>query len=154
MPSYGEACSTGNAIVSSASLALPRRTASQPQIRSQAHSPSHSEGGTADVTRKPSVAISARYPRVAVVLGVQPRWHIPLLLCRALSTISAAWWACQACFSIYQIVHQTETSVAQYASSNGVHDLLENQTFRRIAIAQVCLSFLWVRTTVLTYRSA
>lgn len=32
------------------------------------------------------------HPRVAVLLGVDKRWHFPLLFCRALSTAPAAWW--------------------------------------------------------------
>lgn len=35
---------------------------------------------------------SANVP-LAVLLGVPQKWHIPLLLCRALSTIPAVWWA-------------------------------------------------------------
>ncbi|KAK2067420.1 hypothetical protein P8C59_001163 [Phyllachora maydis] len=31
-------------------------------------------------------------PRVAVVLGVPPRWHQPLFICRLFSTAPAMWW--------------------------------------------------------------
>ncbi|KIX92113.1 uncharacterized protein Z520_12197 [Fonsecaea multimorphosa CBS 102226] len=128
--------------------------------------------------------MSARYPRVAVLLGVQPRWHVPLLLCRALSTVSAAWWACQTCFSIYLLISDYDTTAAADttttsssssslfttlsaagggggggitggmsaaaagagagAGNSGSRSLLlENRVFRRMAVAQVCLSFLW-----------
>ncbi|KIW93114.1 uncharacterized protein Z519_05719 [Cladophialophora bantiana CBS 173.52] len=109
--------------------------------------------------------MSARYPRVAVLLGVQPRWHVPLLLCRALSTVSAAWWACQTCFSIYRLVSDYGTTTGSttsslFKSSANDHEgigvasgagagagnsapLLENPIFKRMAVAQVCLSFLW-----------
>ncbi|OQV10026.1 hypothetical protein CLAIMM_14081 [Cladophialophora immunda] len=110
--------------------------------------------------------MSARYPRVAVLLGVQPRWHVPLLLCRALSTVSAAWWACQTCFSIYQLISDYDaardgTSSLFLSSAKGGGgrgrigvtggadagnsgcSLLEHRIFRRMAVAQVCLSFLW-----------
>ncbi|KAJ4584476.1 hypothetical protein HRR81_000282 [Exophiala dermatitidis] len=91
---------------------------------------------------KAGVARSARYPRVAVVLGVRPRWHLPLLLCRALSLISAIWWACQTCYSIYQLVYKRASSTEQRLEV-GDNGLLQSPSFKRIVIAQIALSFLW-----------
>lgn len=96
---------------------------------------------------------------------------VPLLLCRGLSTVSAAWWACQTCFSIYQLVNGSNPirSVESHgggkdeswgwnawldarghtqclsSGSPGPRDLLANGTFERLAVAQVGLSFVWVR---------
>ncbi|OAP54619.1 hypothetical protein AYL99_11067 [Fonsecaea erecta] len=108
-------------------------------------------GGVENANNIASVAMSARYPRVAVLLGVQPRWHVPLLLCRALSTVSAAWWACQTCFSIYQLISDydtntgidTDTTAGGDAATGGGSLLWEHRIFRRLAVAQVGLSFLW-----------
>jgi hypothetical protein len=97
-----------------------------------------------------SIARSARYPRVAVALGVQKQWHVPLLLCRALSTVSVAWWACQTCFSIYRLLHEDLLTRASHHAPSG---LLENETFWRIAVAQVGLSFVWVRFLGLVHLS-
>lgn len=106
--------------------------------------PSPSQPGLED-TRRASVARSARYPRVAVLLGVQPHWHLPLLLCRGLSTISAAWWAGQTCISIYNLVYGTTSPQNEDQVRNLDSELVNNRTFRRLAVAQICLSFLWVR---------
>jgi hypothetical protein len=93
--------------------------------------------------RKQSIAISARYPRVAVVLGVDPRWHLPLLLCRALSTLPSVWWVLQACWSLWQIYSKAElTGSAEVQGDRGGEN---DVTFWRIAVAQVGLSFIWVR---------
>jgi hypothetical protein len=92
-----------------------------------------------------SISRSARHPRVAVILGVPSQWHIPLLLCRSLSTVSALWWTCQTLISvanvIYHPVHESEHH--KYHSSG--HEVVGRWMFRRLAIAQISLSFLWVR---------
>lgn len=98
--------------------------------------------GNDDMTIQ-SVARSARYPRVAVILGVPSKWHIPLLLCRSLSTISAIWWVCQTLLSIYRIAYHPQTDL-RLKDSYFDHDIISNRTFKRVAVAQVCLSFLWV----------
>lgn len=94
-----------------------------------------------------SISRSARHPRVAVILGVPSKWHIPLLLCRSLSTVSALWWACQTLISIanviYHPVHESESEYLKYDSSG--HEVVSHWVFRRLAIAQISLSFLWVR---------
>lgn len=83
--------------------------------------------------RRSSIAKSARYPRVAVLLGVSHRWYIPLLLCRSLSITSAIWWACCAVYAICSLPN----------SKNDGDDRVD--VFgTRVAIAQIVLSFLWV----------
>ena len=93
--------------------------------------------------RKQSIALSARYPRVAVVLGVPPRWHIPLMLCRSLSTISALWWACQMCISLYRVFIQ-QYGLHEGARLNRFWKSAPSQGNWAIAVAQIGLSFLWV----------
>lgn len=93
-----------------------------------------------------SVSRSARYPRVAVILGVPRQWHIPLLLCRSLSTVSALWWACQTLISIYNVIY-LPVQAAEYHECHSVdHEIASHWIPRRLVIAQISLSFLWVRT--------
>ncbi|KIV97513.1 hypothetical protein PV10_01260 [Exophiala mesophila] len=92
--------------------------------------------------RKQSIALSARYPRVAVALGVPPRWHIPLMLCRSLSTISALWWACQMCISLYRVFIQKH-GLHEGARRNRFSNSAPSQVNWAIAVAQIGLSFLW-----------
>lgn len=92
-----------------------------------------------------SISRSARYPRVAVILGVPRQWHIPLLLCRSLSTVSALWWACQTLISIANVIyHPVQESEHHKCHSSG-HEIVSYWMFRRLAVAQITLSFLWVR---------
>ena len=37
-------------------------------------------------------AVAAIHPDVAGILGVPTRWHIPLQICRSLSTLPPLWW--------------------------------------------------------------
>ncbi|KZF20501.1 hypothetical protein L228DRAFT_270568 [Xylona heveae TC161] len=50
----------------------------------------------------PPSAASALHPRVAVLLGVSRRWHLPLLVGRALSTAPAAWWGLRCMFTFLE----------------------------------------------------
>jgi hypothetical protein len=89
---------------------------------------------------------SARHPRVAVALGVRQRWYIPLVLCRALCTSSAAGWALFTGLQLFYAVKQSEefdvltgravTRAEVYHSSYLEH--------YRLAACQVALSYLWV----------
>ncbi|KAH0833735.1 hypothetical protein FOPE_03273 [Fonsecaea pedrosoi] len=160
-PSYGDAFVPRNGSLRYAATDPTNPSRSPPTAQ-----PGPAPGGAVvENANIASVAMSARYPRVAVLLGVQPRWHVPLLLCRALSTVSAAWWACQTCYSIYRLISVYDTTGATAApsistlsagGSGGTNVgvggsagpgpgglLLENRIFRRMAVAQVCLSFLW-----------
>lgn len=78
-----------------------------------------------------------------MVLGVPPQWHLPLLLCRALSTVSAAWWACYACISIYRLVYHTHAAVNDDLQGSNSDALRQSQILKRVAVAQIALSFLW-----------
>lgn len=82
------------------------------------------------------IAKSARYPRVAVLLGVNQHYHVPLLICRSLSTIFALIWAAQACLSIYRSV---EVKATPFRELSTAQDVLT----KRLHVTQVVLSFLW-----------
>ncbi|KAJ6111690.1 hypothetical protein N7523_007751 [Penicillium sp. IBT 18751x] len=65
---------------------------------STSHTPLGSDAGQA--------GSSPLHPRVAVILGVDRRWYIPLLVCRALSTLPAAWWGLRCAFTfLAELLH-------------------------------------------------
>ena len=80
---------------------------------------------------------SRLHPRVAVVLGVNARWHTPLLICRALSTAPAAWWGLRCAF----------TFLAELLFSDGM-GILHGDCWtveKRFRVTEVFLAILWVR---------
>ncbi|KAJ5114675.1 hypothetical protein NUU61_000434 [Penicillium alfredii] len=83
-------------VASSATVASP---AIPPSPTSEtSHTPLGSDAGQA--------APSALHPRVAVILGVDRRWYIPLLVCRALSTVPSAWWGLRCAFTfLAELLH-------------------------------------------------
>ncbi|EFX03134.1 hypothetical protein CMQ_3063 [Grosmannia clavigera kw1407] len=48
---------------------------------------------TTTITSSSIVRPTLLQPRVAVVLGVPGRWHLPLFACRLLSVVPAIWWS-------------------------------------------------------------
>lgn len=80
-----------------------------------------------------------RHPRVAVLLGVDRRWNIPLMLCRALSTSSALWWA---------VVNGREIWRSRSLLAGGLEPFARKASDvslgKRLAMAQVVLAFGWV----------
>ena len=78
---------------------------------------------------------NASHPRVAVLLGVNARWHIPLLICRALSTAPAAWWGLRCAF----------TFLRELLRSDGTAVLGGDWTVeKRFRVTEVFLAILWV----------
>ncbi|KAJ5299419.1 hypothetical protein N7476_010976 [Penicillium atrosanguineum] len=65
---------------------------------STSHTPLGSDAGQA--------GSSPLHPRVAVILGVDRRWYVPLLVCRALSTLPAGWWGLRCAFTfLAELLH-------------------------------------------------
>lgn len=82
---------------------------------------------------------SVLHPRVAVILGVDRRWHIPLLFCRALSTAPAAWWGLRCGF----------TFLADLLLPHVTGD--DHQPWdveRRFRVTEVFLAVIWVRFSI------
>ena len=78
------------------------------------------------------------HPRVAVLLGVNARWHIPLLMCRALSTAPAAWWGLRCAFTFLgELLRSDETRA--FGDTWTVE--------KRFRVTEVFLAILWVRRT-------
>ena len=82
---------------------------------------------------------TALHPRVAVLLGVNARWHIPLLICRALSTGPAAWWGLRCAFTFLSDLLRSEGMGTQ-----GIAWSVE----KRFRVTEVFLAILWVSLQV------
>ncbi|KAJ5632910.1 hypothetical protein N7490_009249, partial [Penicillium lividum] len=104
---------------------------------STSHTPLSSDAGQA--------ASSPLHPRVAVILGVDRRWHIPLLVCRALSTLPAAWWGLRCAFTfLAELLHirpgmGREGWAAAIIGSVGQDWDVE----RRFRVTEVALAIMW-----------
>ncbi|ODH46751.1 hypothetical protein GX48_07151 [Paracoccidioides brasiliensis] len=89
--------------------------------------------------------VSALHPRVAVILGVDRRWYIPLLFCRGLSVLPAAWWGLRCAFMFLaellrirpQFWHEGWTA-AIVMSTSGDWDVE-----RRFRVIEVALAIIW-----------
>jgi hypothetical protein len=89
---------------------------------------------------------SALHPRVAVILGVDRKWYVPLLVCRALSTAPAAWWGLRCAFTfLAELLHirpgmGREGWAAAIVGSVGQDWDVE----RRFRVTEVALAIMWV----------
>lgn len=80
---------------------------------------------------------SAKYPRVAVLLGVNKYYYIPLLVCRLFSTIFTLLWTAQAGLQLYRLSQiQNGTPQEHPAGEDSI-------MVHRLRVTQVALSFLW-----------
>ena len=99
--------------------------------------PSYADSAAEPAVRsKGAAASNGLHPRVAVVLGVNARWHVPLLICRALSTVPAAWWGLRCAF----------TFLGELLLSDGM-SIKGKQTWtveKRFRVTEVFLAILWV----------
>ncbi|KAJ5357929.1 hypothetical protein N7541_005087, partial [Penicillium brevicompactum] len=90
-------------------------------------------------------ATSALHPRVAVILGVDRKWYIPLLVCRALSTLPSAWWGLRCAFTfLAELLHirpgmGREGWAAAIIGSVGQEWDVE----RRFRVTEVALAIMW-----------
>ena len=104
--------------------------------------PSYADS-TAGPSLKPKDTATSNglHPRVAVVLGISTRWHVPLLICRALSTAPAAWWGLRCAF----------TFLGELLLSDAV-SLESRETWtveKRFRVTEVFLAILWVWRSIL-----
>ena len=75
---------------------------------------------------------NALHPRVAVLLGVNTRWHIPLLTSRALSIAPAVWWGLRCAFTFLAELLRSEKIGTAWTVE------------KRFRITEVFLAVLWV----------
>ncbi|KAL2219135.1 N-glycosylation protein-domain-containing protein [Thermoascus aurantiacus ATCC 26904] len=88
---------------------------------------------------------SALHPRVAVILGVDRKWYVPLLVCRALSTAPAAWWGLRCAFTFLAELLRIRPGMwrdgwaAAVVGSAGAGWDVE----RRFRVTEVALAIMW-----------
>ena len=76
------------------------------------------------------------HPRIAVLLGVNASWHIPLLVARAVSTVPAAWWGLRCAFTFLgDLLWSDDMGLPGAAWSVEM----------RFRVTEVFLAILWVR---------
>jgi hypothetical protein len=101
-----------------------------------------SQHGDAAASERPSTL----HPRVAVILGVDRRWYVPLLICRALSVVPAAWWGLRCAFTFLAELLRIrpgmwrEGWVAAVVGSN----LADWDVERKFRVTEVALAIMWV----------
>ncbi|PGH09507.1 hypothetical protein GX51_00612 [Blastomyces parvus] len=89
--------------------------------------------------------LSSLHPRVAVILGVDRRWYIPLLLCRGLSILPATWWGLRCAFTFLaellrirpQFWHEGWTSAIVRGAA------ADWDVERRFRVTEVALAIIW-----------
>ena len=103
--------------------------------------PSYSESAANKslINEPPPSASNGLRPRVAVLLGVGAGWHIPLLVCRGLSTVPAVWWGLRCGFTFLG-----ELLLSESAS---MHDGVGWSVEKRFRVTEVFLAILWVRAS-------
>lgn len=94
---------------------------------------------------------SKLHPRVAVILGVDRKWYLPLVICRALSVVPALWWGLRCAFTFLAELLRIrpgmwrEGWVAIIVGSATADWDVE----RRFRVTEVALAIMWVRITYL-----
>ena len=87
---------------------------------------------------------NALHPRVAVLLGVNARWHIPLLICRALSTVPAVWWGLRCALTFLgELLLSDGDGKGAWEHAWSVE--------KRFRVTEVFLAILWVRWALRDY---
>lgn len=86
-----------------------------------------------------TITKSARYPRVAVLLGISHYYYIPLLICRTFSIIFSFVWAIQASLQIWRLWNENKED--NLFPSNETHDSV---LLHHLRLVQFALSFVWV----------
>ncbi|EED13931.1 conserved hypothetical protein [Talaromyces stipitatus ATCC 10500] len=94
----------------------------------------------------PTVSSSKLHPRVAVILGVDRKWYLPLVVCRALSVGPALWWGLRCAFTFLAELLRIrpgnmwrEGWVAIVVSSAAADWDVE----RRFRVTEVALAIMW-----------
>ncbi|KLJ07431.1 hypothetical protein EMPG_17096 [Blastomyces silverae] len=95
---------------------------------------------------EPRDVLSSLHPRVAVILGVDRRWYIPLLLCRGLSILPATWWGLRCAFTFLaellrirpQFWHEGWTAAIVRGAAP------DWDVERRFRVTEVALAIIWV----------
>lgn len=99
------------------------------------------------ISTTPAVSASKLHPRVAVILGVDRKWYLPLVVCRAMSVGPALWWGLRCAFTFLAELLRIrpgsmwrEGWVAIVVSSAAADWDVE----RRFRVTEVALAIMWV----------
>lgn len=101
---------------------------------------------TAEETEEDTTSPSKLHPRVAVILGVDRKWYLPLVICRALSVVPALWWGLRCAFTFLAELLRIrpgmwrEGWVAIIVGSASADWDVE----RRFRVTEVALAIMWV----------
>lgn len=109
----------------------------------------HSPASTTSTTTSPTVTSSKLHPRVAVILGVDRKWYLPLVICRALSVGPALWWGLRCAFTFLAELLRIRSGnmwregwVAIVVSSAAA--AADWDVERRFRVTEVALAIMWV----------
>ncbi|EEP75616.1 conserved hypothetical protein [Uncinocarpus reesii 1704] len=125
LPSTPDAASPPSSRHGSSSQALLRHTAIlsnllDPNLLPPPPSPSNASSKASARTPSPqSVTTNPLHPRVAVILGVDRCWYLPLLICRALSIVPAAWWGLRCAFTFLAELLRIEPNLWRQPEGDG-----------------------------------
>ncbi|KAE8350274.1 N-glycosylation protein-domain-containing protein [Aspergillus coremiiformis] len=88
---------------------------------------------------------SAFHPRVAVILGVDRKWYLPLLICRALSTVPAAWWGLRCAFTFLAELLHIQPGMGHEGWTAAIVDSINQEwdVERRFRVTEVALAIMW-----------
>lgn len=86
------------------------------------------------------------HPRIAVILGLDRRWYIPLLVCRALSVIPAAWWGLRCAFTFLAELLRIRPTLWRDGWTAAIVSgaAVDWDVDRRFRVTEVALAIIWV----------
>lgn len=107
-------------------------------------STSHTPNGN-EVQASRTAVSSALHPRVAVILGVDRRWYVPLLVCRALSTAPAAWWGLRCAFTFLAELLHIQPGMGHEGWATAIIGSIGQDwdVERRFRVTEVALAIMW-----------
>ncbi|RAO72760.1 uncharacterized protein BHQ10_008772 [Talaromyces amestolkiae] len=130
----------------SRSLQFPFGASRTPRMEDRTPAPTATAPTETSLTT-PTVSASKLHPRVAVILGVDRKWYLPLVVCRAMSVGPALWWGLRCAFTFLAELLRIrpgsmwrEGWVAIVVSSAAADWDVE----RRFRVTEVALAIMWV----------
>lgn len=83
---------------------------------------------------------------MAVILGVDRRWYVPLLVCRALSTAPAAWWGLRCAFTFLAELLHIQPGMGHEGWATAIIGSIGQDwdVERRFRVTEVALAIMWV----------
>ncbi|KAF5862688.1 hypothetical protein ETB97_011326 [Aspergillus alliaceus] len=102
-------------------------------------------GSPSDNDTEQTTVPSALHPRVAVILGVDRKWYLPLLICRALSTVPAAWWGLRCAFTFLAELLYIQPGMGHEGWTAAIVDSINQEwdVERRFRVTEVALAIMW-----------